>query len=587
MEDRSLNFFLNNQREYDLAVLEARRISLEKMKFPWLEGSKEIGFLTVPKSISIVVGDSNRNLLWVRVSYEWCSKIRLSFPILIYDYLRGEYLAGVVKSIGYDLENPSSYERGGLIPNVVFTSELIQYNDVEFLETLPVFGVEPICSIKKDFDTIVKGTVNFAPHIRAPAFIPPENMINEIFGLPKEGVPYGIILIGEDPIKDPNNNRFLAYRMRKDLLFEHELVLGSTGKGKTVKCKNDVYGFLTYVNGAIIIFDMHNEYSMIKENPEFLERNVVSSFDKKIWQDLKVNPIKVEDLITWMWVPNGFKEEEPTDPNVNYFSIKFNAINPEQLQYYLPALSPQGYVVLPRLVRKFKEYSFGHTFEDFYEWLQNSNFDPYLISNRTKEALLRRLAPILEEGIFDNPNFNDIDIKEILRNGRVSVFRLDHIKSNMARRIVVFHVISKIASVKLTDSKERYPPTMILIDEAHNFFPRNIYDDDERDYVTRAINWVDRICKEGRKFRLRMEFSTQSPEDLHPNVIKTVNTITFFGCTPIQVNTLDKIMDIPVSKNDLTNLPMRQAIIFSRGNSDIPIRILIPWPLLNHKITKK
>ncbi|MHA1676071.1 MAG: hypothetical protein ACTSU6_02720, partial [Candidatus Njordarchaeales archaeon] len=65
MEDRSLNFFLNNQREYDLAVLEARRISLEKMKFPWLEGSKEIGFLTVPKSISIVVGDSNRNLLWV------------------------------------------------------------------------------------------------------------------------------------------------------------------------------------------------------------------------------------------------------------------------------------------------------------------------------------------------------------------------------------------------------------------------------------------------------------------------------------------------------------------------------------------
>jgi len=180
-----------------------------------------------------------------------------------------------------------------------------------------------------------------------------------------------------------------------------------------------------------------------------------------------------------------------------------------------------------------------------------------------------------------------VKVDEMLKPGRVTIVKLNHIKSHTARRIVVFHIINLIANAKLRDSENKYPPTMILVDEAHNFFPRLTYDEDEKDYINRTIKWVDRICKEGRKFNLRIEFSTQSPEDLHPNVIKTVNTITFFGMTPIQVNTIEKVMDLTVEKNELINLPMRKAIVFSRGNSDIPIKILIPWPLLKHKITKR
>ena len=565
--------------------VEEERKSIKRIKKPWLHGLEEIGFLTVPKEISIIVGKASKEYLWIRPQFKWIANIRLGFPIIIYDFIRGEYVAGIIKAFGYDLDDPYFYEKNSLTTELPLTSELIKYNDVSFLESLPVLGVEPICTIKKIGDTIIRGSVNFAPHIRAPAYIPPENLLNLIYGLPDDGIPYGVIVVGDEPVVNPETRKFYVYRMRKELLFEHELVCGTTGKGKTVKCKNDIYNFVNFLDGAVIVFDLHGEYGMIGEEYS-LEVN--SELEKKIWDDAGLKPSKIDDLIELTWVSaNDVDSIDLKNGKTRYFTIKFKNIPPEALQYYLPALSPQGYIVLPKLVREFREFGYGETLEEFYDWLQNAKFNPYLVSNRTREALIRRIAPVLEEGIFDAKGLDDVSVDEILRPRRVTIVRLDHIKSMMAKRIVAFHIISRVASVKLKDRENEYPPTMILVDEAHNFFPRHVYDEDEKDYINRTINWVDRICKEGRKFMLRMEFSTQSPEDLHPNVIKTVNTISFFGMTPVQVNTLERIMDLPIDKNELINLPMRKSIIFSRGNSDLPVKIMVPWPLLNHKITKK
>ncbi len=584
--DNTLDRFLKRSDGYKgKDMVEKERASIKNIKLPWLGDLEEIGFITVPRELSIVAGKVSKDTIWIRPQYEWVASLRLGFPLIIYDFLRGEYIAGIIRAFGYDLEDPNFYERKTNDIEVPLTSELIKYNDLSFLETLPVLGVEPVCSIRMVNGVMVRGSVNFAPHIRAPAFIPPEELLNLIYGLPSEGVPYGVIIVGEDPIMNPKDDKFYAYKMRKELLFEHELVCGTTGKGKTVKCKNDIYNFINFVEGAVVIFDLHGEYGLIAEEPDY---NNVNEYEKKIWSDLGVQPSKIEDVIELFWVPANKKttDIEVENEHRRYFTIKFKNIPPDQLQYYLPALSPQGYIVLPRLVREFFE-SGGSTLEEFFNWLQYNKFNPYLVSNLTREALLRRIAPILEEGIFDAKGVDDISVEDLLKPKRATIVRLDHIKSNTARRIVAFHIINLIANTKLRDAAGEYPPTMILVDEAHNFFPRITHDEDEKDYINRTIKWVDRICKEGRKFNLRMEFSTQSPEDLHPNVIKTVNTITFFGMTPIQVNTIERVMDLAVEKNELINLPMRKAIIFSRGNSDLPVKVLIPWPLLKHKITKK
>jgi len=568
-----------------VTFIERERASIKEIKLPWLGDLVEVGFVTVPKELSIMAGKASKDTLWIRPQYKWVSKLRLGFPLIIYDFLRGEYVAGIIKAFGYDLDDPFFFERKSTEIDVPLTSELIKYNDLSFLESLPVLGLEPICTIKNINGALVRGSVNFAPHVRAPAYIPPEELFGLIFGLPNEGIPYGVIVVADDPIRSPKDNKFYIYRMRQELLFEHELVCGSTGKGKTVKCKNDIYHFIYSVGGTAIVFDLHGEYHLIAEEPNYED---LSDVEKKIWLDMDVKPGKIDDILELVWVPSYEAENIEKDKKfTRYFTINFERVPANSLQYYLPALSPQGYVVLPRLVREFRDGRYGKTLEDFYHWLMTAKLPTSMVSNMTREAIIRRLAPIIEEGIFDAPNLSDIDIKELLKPNRAIVVRLDHIKSTMARRVVAFHIINLVANAKLKDREGKYPPTMILVDEAHNFFPRVTYDDDEKDYVNRTIHWVDRICKEGRKFMLRIEFSTQSPEDLHPNVIKTVNTITFFGMTPVQVNTLERVMDLAVEKNELINLPMRRAIIFSRGNSDIPVKIMIPWPLLKHKITKR
>lgn len=575
---------------YEALFVEEKRIieDIVRQNRPWLEGCVEVGYVIVPKHVVIQVGEKPENALWVRIRPDYVKRVRIGWPVLIYDYIRGEYIAGVITAMGYDIEEPEAYERESIYPRIVLTSTLIEYGDFEFLENLPVYGVEPICTFRLENGVIKRGSVNFAPHARAPVYIPPEHIILKIYDLPEEGIPYGPIVLGGDEIAiDPLTGRPIFYKLRPPLLFEHELVLGTTGKGKTTKCKNDIFWFIKTTGGCVIVFDLHGEYSMIAEDPTEEYEGKVSELDRKLWEEMGVSPTKIDDVVTWFWVPRDESEKYKgkSSERVRFFSIHFNDIPANQLQYYLPALSPQGYHVLPVLVREFRRQG-GKTLEEFYEWLQEQKFERKQVAPATLYAIIRRIAVVLEEGVFDGC-LPDIDINEIFKPGRVTIINLASIESQIARRIVVFHVINKVASVKLRDYEQRYPPTMLLVDEAHQFFPKRVHDRDEADYIDRAVRWIARICREGRKFKLRVEFSTQCPEDLHPEVIKTVNTITFFGCTPVQVKALESAMHpLPVDKNELINLETRYAIVWSRDNAKVPVKILIPWPLLKHKIMK-
>ena len=576
---------------YRLDIVDSGKKSIELVK-PWLDGCVEAGYLVIPKRLSVHVGDAQiPRLLWVRLFSEWASKIRLGYPLLVFDFIHGEYIAGIIKMMGYDVAWHELVDRDASEVRGVLTSELIKSGDTEFLELVPLVGIDPICSLKNMGDgTVVRGDVNFAPHIRAPAYIPSEGIMNVIYGLPDDGIVYGAIMFGDEIIIDPKTCKCIPYRMRYESLFEHELVTGTTGKGKTAKCKNDIYHFVKNIGGAVIVIDTHNEYSVISEDPIKEDDPVKpNDLDYKIWSDLDVFPSKIDDVVVWKPVSCGIRDEAWEDSRDRLFTIRFNGIKAGYLQYYLPALSPQGYYVLPKLVRRFRSVYRGEndTLEKFYRWLENANFSKDFISEATREALLRRIAAVLEEGIFDVEGFEDIDIKQMLSPRRVNIIRLDTAKSMIARRIVVMHIIGRIAREKLTDYGERYPPTMLLIDEAHNYFPRFVYDTNEREWVMRTVSWVERIAREGRKFKLRIQFSTQSPEDLNPRILKTVNTYTLFGLTPLQVKTIKKFMELPVNKTTLMNLPTRCAVVYSRTNTSIPMKIRIPWTLLRHKITKK
>ena len=99
--------------------------------------------------------------------------------------------------------------------------------------------------------------------------------------------------------------------------------------------------------------------------------------------------------------------------------------------------------------------------------------------------------------------------------------------------ILAFHILNKLARHKLS-GQDKEIPVMILVDEAHNYFPKFV-DSERRAFIKRLVRRAKTICKEGRKFKLRLQFTTQRPEEIDVGVLSIVNTITFFGCTPQQI----------------------------------------------------
>ena len=365
--------------------------------------------------------------------------------------------------------------------------------------------------------------------------------------------------------------------MREHLLYEHEFSVGTTGKGKTVRNKNDVKQWIDKLRGAVVILDKHGEYVDLGKSPV----NPPDLKEQTIWEDCSFQTAGLKDLKIFKWAPRL-----PEEPNkkVEYFTVRLGELESSDLCYYLPELTPQGYTVLPRLVNFFKrESGLLPTLANFERWLRRVDLQESVADQRTVSAVLRRLAMTLESRIFDGLDLEDISIQKLVFPGRVSVIPLNHILDEDVVTMIAFHVLNKLARHKLSGQDKAKIPVMILVDEAHNYFPRFV-DLERRAFIKRLVRRAKTICKEGRKFQLRLQFTTQRPEEIDIGVLSIVNTITFFGCTPQQVSSLKKAIELPISPNQLINLPKRTSIIYSKDNTDAPVTVLVPWPTLRHPV---
>ncbi|MFX1253342.1 MAG: ATP-binding protein [Promethearchaeota archaeon] len=555
--------------------------------FPPWSSQDEIGFVLASGSEAVRIGDTNNKIL-AMIPVKYRKGIRLGDPLVIFDYLEGELFGSVVSEIA----NPDLTRdrlEASLFERFVPTQELLMAGRLEFLEQPSIVELTLFCSIDREGN---KGPVDYTPHPRASVFKPDVSLIQKMFGLPRpgEGISYGVLLLGRKPYMSENlegHLRYLPYIMKEHLLYEHELVCGTTGKGKTVRNKNDIKQWIDCLNGAVIILDKHGEYEsltldpILPPNPE--EQKLITD------SEMKIGRLKDVQMVCW-------SERRPEKPvsNFKYFTISFEDLEPSDLYLYLPDLSPQGYVVLPKLVQTFKSSTLvksGHaypTLANFASWLRNAQIPSTLADERTIGAISRRISLALEQKIFDGRDLDDVNVEDFLVPGRVSVIPLYHIKDDDVLSIIAFHIINKIARYKLSSKNDSALPVSILVDEAHNFFPRMV-DSRRRGYVKRLVRRARIICKEGRKFKLRLQFTTQRPEEIDPGVLSIVNTITFFGMTPQQVTTLKRYIELPVPARQLINLPKRHTLIYSKDNTDQPLSVLVPWPTMRHpvRVSKK
>ncbi len=262
-------------------------------------------------------------------------------------------------------------------------------------------------------------------------------------------------------------------------------------------------------------------------------------------------------------------EAEETRLYIIPYSFRFRGMPPKEFISLNPFFTPQAREGLYRLLIKLeREQIMFNDLDEFYAALQwarlymgrKENEQLVLDPRRTRlieilrslslhratvDNMIRQLGAMIDTGFFDvkitssgkTVYLDEPSIELLLElhhrvfDGYPIVVDLEYLQENspadpeQAISIAAFRVLTKIFTWKLVKSRrrERTQPVIILIDEAHRFFPSRGKSRGE-EYVEQVSAMIDRIARLGRARGLGIIFSTHSPKDVHDIILQLANT---------------------------------------------------------------
>jgi len=172
--------------------------------------------------------------------------------------------------------------------------------------------------------------------------------------------------------------------------------------------------------------------------------------------------------------------------------------------------------------------------------------DQVKVHSRTLESIHRGLTRLHEMGIFDVKIGNNIieepEVEKFVEGGALSVLDLHALETEVgvaskAKRILTLRILRRILEWKMSKEFEETPITLILVDEAHKYFPRSA--EGEKEYIEYISSALERIARLGRVRGLGLILSTHSPKDVHSTVLNLCNTKIIFRLDPSVIGDLD------------------------------------------------
>lgn len=146
----------------------------------------------------------------------------------------------------------------------------------------------------------------------------------------------------------------------------------------------------------------------------------------------------------------------------------------------------------------------------------------------------------------------------------------------------ILHIVISVISRIIFESLQRYRrrnnkllPTVLVMEEAHNFISRYKTDNDEMSPSRLCSQTFEKIAKEGRKFGLGLMISSQRPSELSPTVLSQCNTFLLHRIVNDRDQELVKKL-VPDTLgsvlNELPVLPTRKAILLGWA---APVPVLV------------
>jgi DNA helicase HerA-like ATPase len=198
------------------------------------------------------------------------------------------------------------------------------------------------------------------------------------------------------------------------------------------------------------------------------------------------------------------------------------------------------------------------------------------IAPSTKEAIIRTLKAYDSYGIFTVKGTVDFDPEKAFKlNDKIIVdlsFVMNYSASIEAVATIAYKILEELFNWKTELYSKRSLEnklTLIIMDEAHEYFPQGNSEAVAKDIIEELINKIMRL---GRVRRIGVILATHMPDDLNPLVLQLTNTKI------VMRNDINVIKKIGMENYEdfLLHATPGLAIINSLNFAGIPIKTLIP-----------
>ncbi len=472
----------------------------------------------------------------------------------------------LLRVIGYERSDVSSYlfdnstistiedeeNPGTLINNVIIKCEMLTKVDI-----LSSTDVSP-------------GDIIIEP--QSPVIIPRSEIIERSLGINNGTLKIGYLNLDEANVK---------VSLSLDQLNYHTLILGTTGAGKTSFIKDLLTAFYRFneERSKVFVIDTTGDYYHMFLPPEITNKQVKAGIEK--FEELygKINGINMNIIypITHKWLKKYLKDNYEienivkqyyglyVDPLIKYldkrgiktytsilnneitisndfwnskisiypFYFKFRNIN--RILYRLnPYFSEQASHFL-KIILSQKEFNSARSLNEFIDKLDDNIFEKMKLHRSTRENIIRGLFLLRETDMFDLKIKEESISKLLESNSKITVFDLYNSElDDFAQKIFIYYSLDKIFNIREKQLrggivKGRY---IIVIDEAHRFFPSTQGSEEDTYYVRRVAGKISTMMRLGRRRKIGFIFATHNPNDLSDIIVQLSNTKIIFRIRP-------------------------------------------------------
>lgn len=336
------------------------------------------------------------------------------------------------------------------------------------------------------------------------------NEVRTFVRLPEQGLPLGHLAASGEPVAvnfpfEPN-----------DALFRSFFVVGAKGKGKTSFVRSLATLATAYLGSpsgerpAVVILD--GEPSQHGDSSEFSP----STFG--------VAHTRLGEQLGSSLLGRPNVREVTIKRDISGLAFSYGDIKIEDVLLLLPPVTETSANVLRRILKHIpaQQQKALRSLKDVLEHLRNELRTNSQLDQRTARAIAERLMSPQAE-LLESVAPDAVRVSELLAPGTITVLNVVDLDDDQ-RKVVALYLL--LAFEKLAEY--RGIDTLLVLDEAEKLFPRRLGGSATPTTIQRLAGRIGGIARRGRRRRFGMMVCTQSPSDVHGDIVSNCDIkITF------------------------------------------------------------